>query len=400
MPRVPMILVLTVMLFFAAGAWAQESPAPASHGTDDPNAALGLPRIVNQIAPSVVQVLPMQGANSEEPSIERRGSGIAVVEGIITSDQVVGDADQVVVVAHDGRRGIATVTRRAPGHDLVLLEMDLLLPPADIEAASDQRIGEMVLVVGYPRPDVLGDASLTLTHGVISAIRQDQESVTYLQTDAPMDPGVSGGAVVNLRGHVVGVPSFDLQRGTGPGLNFAVGGEEVRALLQQASSPAAPVVTYDGNPRDLLPSPADVGFAWKAAPIPPDGASGYAPTEAAAATASELLVRGDPNIPSGPFAELWPAVMLTQDAEHARWTWERALRHPPRGFVRLPDPTIQSTCHAYQRTGDSVTDVQVLCQEANVVVGILLSGTPELVTPDVVTLAADLMTRRIREHGS
>jgi S1-C subfamily serine protease len=51
---------------------------------------------------------------------------------------------------------------------------------------------------------------VTLTHGMVSAVRRDQEGVTYLQTDAPMDPGTSGGAVVNMRGHVVGVPSFGL----------------------------------------------------------------------------------------------------------------------------------------------------------------------------------------------
>jgi hypothetical protein len=322
-----------------------------------------------------------------------------VAGGIITSDQVVGVADQVIVLAYNGRRGMATVARRAPAHDLVLLETDLALPPANVGTASDQRLGELVLVLGYPRPDALGDATVTVTHGVISAVRQDQEGVIYLQTDAPMDPGFAGGAVVNLRGQVIGVPSFVQDSGTSSGLNFAVGGEEVRALLQQPSSVAPTGITYRGDPRDLLPGPADVGLEWKAAPIAPDAASAYAPA-AAATTASERLVRGDPNLPSGPFAELRPAVMLAQDAVHAQWTWERALRHPPAGFVRLADPSIESTCHTYQRTGADVTDVQVLCQEENVVVGLLLSGTPELVASEIAVDAADLMTRHIREHSS
>jgi hypothetical protein len=124
--------------------------------------------------------------------------------------------------------------------------------------------------------------------------------------------------------------------------------------------------------------------------------SGSTPT-ARAATASVRLVSGDTVTLNGAFAELRPAVMLAQDAEHARWTWERAVRHPPAGFVRLSDPTLDATCRAYERIGADVTDVQVLCQEANVVVGVAVSGTPELALPDVALHAADLIRRRVRQ---
>jgi trypsin-like peptidase len=278
------------------------------------------------------------------------------------------------------------------------LETSLELPPVDVEAASDQHVGELLLVLGYPRSDILGDSVLTLTHGLVSAIRRDQEGITYLQTDAAMDPGVSGGAVVNMRGHVVGVPSFGLRGDAGSGLNFAVGGEEIQAVLhQQPPLPALVGLVYAGDPHDLLPSDADIGPGWKVAPLMPETStsSGSTPTDRAA-TASVRIVSGDTVALSGPFAELRPAVMLAQDAQHARWTWERAVRHPPAGFVRLSDPTLDSTCRAYERIGADVTDVQVLCQEANVVVGVALTGTPELAKPDVALHAADLIKRRVR----
>src|SRR5207249_1895501 len=142
------------------------------------------------------------------------------------------------IVASDGRRGTANVVRRAPARDLVLLATDLALPPVDLELSTEQHAGQMVLVVGYPWPDTLGDTAVTLTHGLLSALRRDQEGISYLQTDAPMDPGVSGGAVVNVRdGRVVGIPSFggDATRG----LNFAVAAEEVQTLLQQPSAAPA-----------------------------------------------------------------------------------------------------------------------------------------------------------------
>src|SRR4051794_28350773 len=94
-----------------------------------------------------------------------------------------------------------------PGGSPASLVSDLSLPAAQLESAADQRPGETVLVVVYPWPDTLGGTAVTLTHGLNVTLRKDQEGVTYLQTDGPMDPGVSGGVVVNLRGHLVGIPS-------------------------------------------------------------------------------------------------------------------------------------------------------------------------------------------------
>jgi hypothetical protein len=401
MPCFFITMALIAALSFVPVVQAQESaslPGPAGTSTQIV-ATPGAPEIVNRIAPSVVQVLQEQAGGFEDSTGKGRGSGIAIVGGVISSDHVVGDVNQVVVIASDGRRGSATVARRAPARDLVLLETSLTLPPVEVEAASDQQAGEPLLVLGYPRPDILGDAALTLTHGLVSAVRRDQEGITYLQTDASMDPGVSGGAVVNMRGHVVGVPSFGQRSDAGSGLNFAVGGEEIQAMLQQQPLPSAVAgLAYAGDPHDLLPSDADIGPAWKVAPMTPGTSSGSTPAERAA-TASERIVSGDPVTLSGPFAELRPAVMLAQDAQHARWTWERAVRHPPAGFVRLSDPTLGSTCRAYLRTGADVTDVQVLCQEANVVVGVALSGTPELAKPDLALHAADVITQRVRGSG-
>jgi len=67
--------------------------------------------------------------------------------------------------------------------------------------------------------------------------------------------------------------------------------------------------------------------------------------------------------------------------------------------VRSSDPTLGSICRAYQRTGADVTDVRVLCQEANVVIGVAMSGTTELAKPDVALHAADVITQRVRGSG-
>jgi len=322
------------------------------------------------------------------------GSGVAVPGGIVSSDRVVGDADRVVLVASNGRRSTANVVRRAPARDLVLLATDLALPPVDLELSTDQHPGQMVLVVGYPRPDTLGGTAVTLTHGLISALRHDQEGISYLQTDAPMDPGVAGGAMVNLRGHVVGIPSFSGD--AGPWLTFAVAAEEVQTLLQQPSAPPADASSFTGDPQQLLPLPADLGPAWRAAPSEP-GAPAQAHLRAGLAAATGRLVRGDPMASAGPFAELRSVVLVAPDAEHAQWEWERGLRHPPPEFVRLPDPSDGATCHVYQHAGQEGTDLQALCSESNVVIGVTLSGTPDVATADAAIHAAAAITRHVQD---
>ncbi len=391
MLHLAMALALSGLLFVAPAAAAQKLPSTQAALPTTPSTPA---EILDRIAPSIVQVLPQVTTGSESSAAV--GSGVAVVGGIVSTDNVVADGGQAVVVANDGRRSTATVIRRSPMRDLVLLTTDLALPPADLEASSNQHPGDTVLVIGYPRPDALGDATVTVTHGLISALRRDQEGITYVQTDAPMDPGVAGGALVNLRGQLIGVPSFS--SGQSPGLNFGVGSEEVQALLQQAPTPPSSEATYDGDPHDLLPTPPDLGPAWQTAPQEP-GAPTSDRTTAGSPAASVRLERGDATAVAGPFGELRAVALIAPDAEHAQWAWERALRQPPAGFVRLPNPASSSTCHLYQRTGRDVTDVQVVCRESNVVIGVTLSGTSDVATAETAVHAASVTIRRV-QNGS
>jgi hypothetical protein len=208
-----------------------------------------------------------------------------------------------------------------------------------------------------------------------------------------MDPGVAGGALVNMRGHVVGVPSFGPDAGLG--LNLAIGVEEVLVLLEQGVMSAATEVAFDGNPHDLLPTPTDVE-GWQSAPEAP-AAPTSGGTPAAGPAASVRLVHGDDTVGIGPFGELRAVALIAPDAEHGLWAWERALRRPPAGFIRLPDPALDATCHVYQRTGQELVDVRVVCRESNVVVGVMLSGTSDVSTADTAVHAAGVMIQRVRD---
>ena len=81
---------------------------------------------------------------------------------------------------------------------------------------------------GYPTPDQLGGQA-TLTRGLISAIRQDEKETLLVQTDATMNPGNSGGPMVDLQGNLVAVAVFGVRDTTG--LNFGVATESIQSFL-------------------------------------------------------------------------------------------------------------------------------------------------------------------------
>jgi len=345
----------------------------------------------------------------QDESRPRQASGVKIAEGIVTTDHVVADAERVQVVTSDGRHGTAVVVRRAPALDLVLLQSDLDLPALELEESGEQRQGEAVLVLGYPRPDALGPSpEPTLTRGLISAIRRDQEGVGYIQTDAAVDPGSSGGAMVNLRGQLIGIPTFGL-RGS-PSLNFAVRVDAIRSLAHGASSSqvaAGPL--YRAEASDLLLTPNDLGPDWKAASGPPATAANDADAdvpsgderadEADRPTATARLVRGKPTDPGHGFAVVVSSARVEGDAERAHTFWERAVRHPPGGLARQPDPNVADDCRAYRQTVADRAEIHVLCREENVVVGVIMEGASDVATYDAVAFYTGIMTERVRRGG-
>jgi S1-C subfamily serine protease len=141
--------------------------------------------VVARVAPSIVQITTNLGL----------GSGVAVPEGILTNEHVVCGAAQVEVRSSDGRVGTASVVRADPKFDLALLRTDLALPVVESAPAQRQHPGETILVLGYPY-GIGGQA--TISRGLMSPVRQDEAGVLWVQTDAAMNPGNSGGAVVNM----------------------------------------------------------------------------------------------------------------------------------------------------------------------------------------------------------
>ncbi len=171
---------------------------------------------------SVVSVLPQwQGRppNANEPE----GSGVVIADGrlVLTASHVLGNARQVQIRTRDGEIIDADIIARDKATDLALLRSAAALTP--LEFAGDPNIGDRACAIG----NAFG-LGLSMTCGFVSAVHGAGVGFNavedYVQTDAAVNPGASGGALVDADGRLIGVLSaiFTKQSDANIGVNFAV----------------------------------------------------------------------------------------------------------------------------------------------------------------------------------
>jgi len=146
---------------------------------------------------------------------------------VLTNNHVVGEADEIVVTLHDKRRFTATLVGKDPRKDLALVEFetDEEIPVANIGNSDMVQVGDLVFAVGNP----LGFES-SITSGIISAVGRKPVAGTaiagftdYIQTDAAINRGNSGGPLVNIRGEVIGINTWiSSPDGGNIGLGFTI----------------------------------------------------------------------------------------------------------------------------------------------------------------------------------
>ena len=236
---------------------AQGPPLPAvprtvSAGSEmQPSQALAdrFQAVIKQISPSVVSIdavkPPSSDPTAKGKAVEESGSGVLVkfrgLSGVvaITNNHVVGGAEpaKVFVTLADGRIMQPTRIWADPESDITLLRLDDESLPT-VELADSDRVfrGQWVLAFGSPF-----GLNQTVTHGIISATERGQINLgstirikEFLQTDAAINPGSSGGPLVDLEGRVVGInTAIASKSGDNSGVSFSIPANMVKRIANQ-----------------------------------------------------------------------------------------------------------------------------------------------------------------------
>jgi len=229
------------------GAGPTHDPGATASLTAIPDAvSISAPAVVNiyttrtVVAPgsigSLRQRLGLGSGVASRRLVTTLGSGVLTdPEGfIVTNHHVIAAATDIKVQLADGRVAEPRIVGLDVDTDLAVLKIDLPDLPAMALGRSDQlRIGEIVLAIGNPY-----GLSQTVTQGIISATGRTQLGLSrfenFIQTDAAINTGNSGGALVNLRGELVGINTAVLggQFGT-EGIGFAIPVNLVRGVTEQ-----------------------------------------------------------------------------------------------------------------------------------------------------------------------
>jgi len=245
---------------------AQRKAAPLPSFADA--VARAAPAVVNIYTARVVteraQTAPLdQLLGDYWPSYRRRierslGSGVIIDDRgtIITNQHVIAGADSIRVQLADGRIAEATVIGQDPDTDLAVLHLSLAhLPTMPLGRSDTLRVGDIVLAIGNPY-----GLSQTVTQGIVSATGRGQLGLAtfenFIQTDAAINLGNSGGALIDARGDLVGINTAVLNRASGgpEGIGFAIPVNLVRGVTEQILTKGYVVRGWLGfMPEDVSP---------------------------------------------------------------------------------------------------------------------------------------------------
>ena len=202
-----------------------------------------------------------QGPRGPADRIASLGSGvIATADGyVLTNNHVVQAADEIAVALSDGRRLPAQLVGADPDTDLAVLRVRAPnLPAITFGRAESLNVGDVVLAIGNPF-----DVGQTVTLGIVSALGRNNLGINryenFIQTDAAINQGNSGGALIDVHGNLVGVNTAIYSRTGGSiGIGFAIPTTIITDVLDQLIKQGRVVRGYFGiEPEDISPEVAE-----------------------------------------------------------------------------------------------------------------------------------------------
>ncbi len=235
-----------------------QTTAPAQIAAPAPRHDSGLPSFADAVAraaPAVVNVYTARVVTERTqapalnqlfgdfwPSYRQRverslGSGVIVDAAgtIVTNQHVIAGAQEIKVQLSDGRIADAAIVGQDPDTDIAILHLGIdKLPVMPVGRSDTLRAGDIVLAIGNPY-----GLSETVTQGIVSATGRGQLGLAtfenFIQTDAAINLGNSGGALIDAHGDLIGINTAVLNRSQGgpEGIGFAIPVELVRGVMEQ-----------------------------------------------------------------------------------------------------------------------------------------------------------------------
>ena len=198
--------------------------------------------IAQKVTPSIVGVKTYGTYNywGQQITNQELGSGPGIIfreDGyIVTNYHVIENATSVTVTLNDGTEYDARIVGSDSSSDLAVLKVEANgLPTAEFGDSDELQIGELVVAIGNP----LGYEN-TVTDGIVSGLNRQltnyTDTMTLIQTNAAINSGNSGGALVNSKGEVVGINSAKLVASNAEGMGFALSINEVKPILEELIS--------------------------------------------------------------------------------------------------------------------------------------------------------------------
>ncbi len=253
--------LLLVIIFSATPAMAQQQGKQAQVPSSMPQVQLTFAPVVKRAAPAVVNVFSRTTVQQQvnplfndplfqrffgvSPEMRQRvqqslGSGVIIrADGlIVTNNHVVRGGDDIVVVLADKREFKARLLISEPRFDLAILKIDTKgekLPILDFGNSDRLTVGDLVLAIGDPF-----GVGQTVTMGIVSATARTSIGASdyqfFIQTDAAVNPGNSGGALVSMDGKLAGINTAIVSRtGQYAGISFAIPANLVKRVVEGAS---------------------------------------------------------------------------------------------------------------------------------------------------------------------
>ncbi len=270
---------------------------------------------------------PEPGEEPPEPGEERGvsglGSGIIVEQRgkkvyVVTNNHVIGDAEEISVRLSDGREFPSELVGRDERKDIALLsfQTEEPIPTAEVGDSDNLRPGDIVFAVGSPY-----GLSSTITNGIVSAVKRrggpGDNISDFIQTDASINQGNSGGALVDIEGKVVGINTWITSpTGGNIGLGFSIPINNIRRSLQGLMAEGAPRYGWLGVSLAPAPDGQPGSLVWQIFKGSPADTAGIQPGDIILSLNGERVEDYDAliflvgEIPPGEVAELG---LLRQD---------------------------------------------------------------------------------------